>query len=159
MLSLAVHAGRELPQQERRAATPEPTNRGRGRLGPRAGNPKRTRPDYLEKRYSRTSVGIARREGAQRPQCAKERGPKDPGIAAPLAAAGCRGNCWYNTFGLSHASACSSPSSHSSTSPSRTFSSGPAARIFLREPHSEICMVWLWKNVGDDSWFVFIFCA
>ena len=28
------HAGRELPQQERRAATQEPAKRGRGRLGP-----------------------------------------------------------------------------------------------------------------------------
>ena len=26
------------------------------------------------------------------------KGPKDPGVAAPLTAAGCRGNCWYNFF-------------------------------------------------------------
>ena len=30
---------------------------------------------------------------AQRRQSVKGRGPKDPGVAAPLAAAGCRGNC------------------------------------------------------------------
>ena len=37
---------------------------------------------------------LHKREEPQRPQCAKVRGPKDPGVAAPLAAAGCRGNCW-----------------------------------------------------------------
>ena len=31
-------------------------------------------------------------EGAQRPQSVKGKGPKDPGVEAPLAAAGCRGN-------------------------------------------------------------------
>ena len=41
------------------------------------------------------------REGAQRPQCAKGRGPKDPGVAAPLPAAVCRGNCWRDTGGRS----------------------------------------------------------
>ena len=48
------------------------------------------------KRNSRNSVGgiNAEGEGPQRPQCAKGRGPKDLGVAAPLAAAGCRGNCW-----------------------------------------------------------------
>ena len=35
---------------------------------------------------------LHKREGAQRPKRAKGRGPKDPGVAAPLAAAGCRGN-------------------------------------------------------------------
>ena len=33
-------------------------------------------------------------EGTQRPQCVKEKGPENPDVAAPLAAAGCRGNCW-----------------------------------------------------------------
>ena len=33
-------------------------------------------------------------EGTQRPQYVKWKGPEDPGVAAPLAAAGCRGNCW-----------------------------------------------------------------
>ena len=33
-------------------------------------------------------------EGTQRPQCVKGKGPENPGVAAPLAAAGCRGNCW-----------------------------------------------------------------
>ena len=41
------HAGRELPQQERRAATQEPAKRERGRLGPRAGIPKRLRRNCL----------------------------------------------------------------------------------------------------------------
>ena len=41
------HAGRELPQQERRAATQEPAKRERGRHGPRAGIPKRLRPNCL----------------------------------------------------------------------------------------------------------------
>ena len=36
----------------------------------------------------------------RRPQCAKGNGPKDPGVAAPLAAAGCRGNCWRVMDGL-----------------------------------------------------------
>ena len=52
----------------KRAATLEPTMRRRGRLGPRAGNPKRTRPNCHEKRYSRTSVGMAQKgegEGTQ----------------------------------------------------------------------------------------------
>ena len=87
------YAGRELPQQERRAATQEPAKRGGGRLGPRAGIPKRERPNCHEERYSQTGVGSAPREGPQRPQCVKGRAPKDPGVAAPLAAAGCRGNC------------------------------------------------------------------
>ena len=33
-------------------------------------------------------------EGTQRAQLRKGRGPKDPGVAAPLAVAGCRGDCW-----------------------------------------------------------------
>ena len=41
----------------KRAATLEPTKRRKGRLGPRAGHPKRTRPNCHAKRYSRTSVG------------------------------------------------------------------------------------------------------
>ena len=41
----------------------------------------------------------------------------------PLAAACCRGSCWRDLGGRSHASACSSPSSHSWTSPSRTLPS------------------------------------
>ena len=34
--------------------------------------------------------------GAQRPQSVKGKGPKDPGVEAPLAAAGCRGNHLLN---------------------------------------------------------------
>ena len=86
----------------KRAATLEPTKRRRGRLGPRAGNPKRTRPNCNAKRYSRTSAGSI---SAQ-----KGRGPKDPGVAAPLATAGCRGSRWCDTGGRSRASAFSSPS-------------------------------------------------
>ena len=37
--------------------------------------------------------------GAQGPQCVKGRGPKDPGVAVPLPAAVCRGNCWRDTGG------------------------------------------------------------
>ena len=51
-------------------------------------------------------------EGPQQPQCVKGNGPKDPGVAAPLAAAGCCGNCYFDTGGRSHASARSSSSSH-----------------------------------------------
>ena len=35
-------------------------------------------------------------EGAQRPQSVKGKGPKDPGVEAPLASAGCRGNHLLN---------------------------------------------------------------
>ena len=91
-------------------------NEGRGRLGPRAGIPKRKRPNCHEKRYSRTSVGIAPREGAQRPRCVREKLPKDPGVAAPLAAAGCRGNCWYAGKIFSVASRWTTPSRLPSTS-------------------------------------------
>ena len=39
-------------------------------------------------------ASVQKKEGPQRPQRTKERGPKNPGVAAPLASAGCRGNCW-----------------------------------------------------------------
>ena len=41
-------------------------------------------------------ASVHKREGAQGPRCTKGKGPKDPGVAAPLAAAGCRGNCLYD---------------------------------------------------------------
>ena len=84
-------------------------------------------PLVNEKRYSRTSVGgiNAKGRGPKTPVRETE-GPKDPGVAAPLAAAGCRGNRWYDMGGRSHASASSSPSSHFWTSPWRTFPSGPS---------------------------------
>ena len=63
-----------------RAATRKPTRRGR--LGPRAGSPKRSRPNFHKKRYSRTVLHQG--EGPQRPQCVMVKGPKDPGVAAPL---------------------------------------------------------------------------
>ena len=79
---------------------------------------------------------------------------KNPGVAAPLVSASCRGNfwwtsncgcnflpssshlgirgnCWYDMGGRSHASACSSPSSHSWTCPSRTCPSGPSTPQIL----------------------------
>ena len=39
--------------------------------------------------------------GDPRTPAHKGRGPKDPGVAAPLAAAGCRGNCWRVVDGRS----------------------------------------------------------
>ena len=39
-------------------------------------------------------ASVHKREGTQRPRYAKGRGPKNPGVAAPLATANCRGNCW-----------------------------------------------------------------
>ena len=112
----------------KRAATLEPTKRQRGRLGPRAGIPKRMRPNCHKRRYSRTSVGIA----------PKGRGPKDPGVAAPLASAGCRGNrlpaasCvelrWYDMGGRSHTSAFSSDYW---SNPSRAILSGPSTPQIL----------------------------
>ena len=53
--------------------------------------------------------------------CVKGKGPKDRGVAAPLAPAGCCGNCNCDTGRQSHASARSSSSSHS-------LSSGPWSR-------------------------------
>ena len=67
----------------KRAATPEPSFRRRGRLGPRAGILKRKRPNCHSEENSQNSVGGI---------SAKGEGPKDPGVAAPLASAGCRGN-------------------------------------------------------------------
>ena len=54
-------------------------------------------------------------EGTQRPQCVKRNGPENPGVAAPLAAADCRGNCWYagrvssEEFGGQRLRACRAP--------------------------------------------------
>ena len=45
-------------------------------------------------------MGFAHREGAQRPQLVKGKGPENPGVAAPLAPAGCRGNFWRVVDGL-----------------------------------------------------------
>ena len=73
---------RAMVERAEGAATLEPTKRPRGRLGPRAGIPKRLRPNCH-----------SCPRGTQRPQCAKGKGPENPGVAAPLAAAGCRGNC------------------------------------------------------------------
>ena len=71
------------------------------------------------------------------------RGPWRCGAIPPCA--GCRGNCWYFMGGRSpHASARSSPLSHSWTNPSRTLPPRPAARFFLREAFFKLYMAWLW---------------
>ena len=87
----------------KRAATLEPTMRFRGRLGPRAGIPKRLRPNChsCPRGTLEPAWVLHQGEGTQRPQCVKEKGPENPGVAAPLAAAGCRGNCWCDTGGWS----------------------------------------------------------
>ena len=67
----------------------------------RTGNPKRLRSNCHSSLLvlSKTAWVAQNREGAQGPQCAKGRGPKDPGVAAPLPAAVCRGNCQRDTDG------------------------------------------------------------
>ena len=98
----------------------------------------------VSKRYSQTSVGSAQKGGGPKtPVCEGEgiRGPWRCGATPPCA--GCRGNCWSFMGGRSHASARSSPLSHSWTSPSRTFPPRPAAWFFLRDPFSELYMAWL----------------
>ena len=59
--------------------------------------PKETASQLPEERGTLETAWVAsvhKREGPQRPQCPKGRRPKDPSVAAPLAAAGCRGSCW-----------------------------------------------------------------
>ena len=59
--------------------------------------PKETASQLPQERGTLETAWVAsvhKREGPQRPKCAKGRGPKDPDVAAPLAAAGCLGNCW-----------------------------------------------------------------
>ena len=60
------------------AATQKPTKRRRGRLGPRAGNPKRKRPNCYRKEELSNQRGwhhCAKREGAQGPQWSKGQEP------------------------------------------------------------------------------------
>ena len=66
--------------------------------GPRAGNPKRQRPNcHSRPRGTLEPAWVLHQvEGPQRPQCVKGKGPKDPGVAAPPAPAGCRGNRLLN---------------------------------------------------------------
>ena len=67
-----------------RAATRKPTRRGR--LGPRAGIPKRTRPNCHQTGYSRTSVDCINKKrggGPKTPVCAGE-GTQGPWVAAHL---------------------------------------------------------------------------
>ena len=71
----------------------------------RAGNPQRKRPNcHKENVLSNQRGNCTKERRAQRPQGVKGRGLKDPGVAAPLAAAACRGNRWYDMGGRSHAS-------------------------------------------------------
>ena len=94
--------------------------------------PKEKVPLTATKRGALESASVASMpngRGPKDPSVRRGIGPKDPGVAAPLVAAGCRGNCLYDMGGRSHASACSSPSSHSWTSPSRTFPSGPSVLL------------------------------
>ena len=79
-----------------RAATRKPTKCHRGLThNSRAGNPKRLRPNChsCPRGTLEPAWLLHQGEGTQRPQCAKGKGPENPGVAAPLAAAGCRGNC------------------------------------------------------------------
>ena len=71
---------------EPKGATLEPTMRQRGRLGPRAGIPKRQLPNChsCQRGTLKTSWVAHKREGAERPQCAKGKGTEDPGVVAPL---------------------------------------------------------------------------
>ena len=79
-----------------RAATRKPTMWGR--LGPWAGMPKRTSDlgncHATDKGYSQTSVDCVRTKrggGPKTPLC-EGKGPENPGVVAPFAVAGCRGN-------------------------------------------------------------------
>ena len=78
-----------------RAATRKPTRRPRGLThNSRAGIPKRLRPNCHKRKYSQTSVdcvGTKRGGGPKTPLC-KGKGPENPGVVAPFAVAGCRGN-------------------------------------------------------------------
>ena len=107
----------------KRAATLEPTKRLRGRLGPRAGIPKRKRPNCHKKRYSRTSVGIAHKGGGpEDPKCVKGRdrraatagattGGRSGLLARLMDNAICRASAYSSTAGPFEAgSACLSPS-------------------------------------------------
>ena len=81
----------------KRAATLEPSRRRRRRLGPRADNPKRQRPNcHFRPRGTLEPAWVFHQgEGPQRQQRVKGKGPKDPGVVAPLAVAGRRGNRFY----------------------------------------------------------------
>ena len=86
-------------QKERR-----PENRPsdeRGRLGPRAGIPKENEAQLPQKGTLLPPWVLYQGEGPQRPHCVKGRGLKDFGVAAPLPAAGCCGNCFYVMGGRS----------------------------------------------------------
>ena len=105
------------------AATLEPTKQRRELThNSRAGNPKRLRPNCHSSQGGtlKTAWVAQNREGAQGPQCAKGRGPKDPGVAAPLPAAVCRGNCQSDTGGRRAYSAFCRASAYSEASGSDT---------------------------------------
>ena len=69
-----------------RAATLEPTKRQWGRLGPRAGIPKRLRPNCHSCPIGTLLPAwvLHQGKGPQGPHFVKGKGPKDPGVEAPL---------------------------------------------------------------------------
>ena len=77
---------RAMVDRTKRAATLEPTMRQRGRLGPWAGIPKRQLPNChsCQRGTLKTAWVAHKREEAQRPQCARGKGPEDPSVVAPL---------------------------------------------------------------------------
>ena len=78
-----------------RARGRRPENRpGGGRLGPRAGIQKRTRPKLPTNVLLSNQRGLqhTKRDGGPKIQLCQGKGPENPGVVAPLAVAGCRGN-------------------------------------------------------------------
>ena len=96
-----------------RAATRKTTRRGR--LGPRAGIPKRKLPNCQEQTGTLVTAWAAS-------TLCEGKGPENPGVVAPLADAGCRGNRRRDTSGQSQ----TSPSSTS-----RATRSSPSTPQFL----------------------------
>ena len=80
------------------AATQEPAI-------PRARIPKRMTPNCHKKVLSYQRGYCTKGRAPKKPGVRKGRGPRTPSVAAPLAAAGCCGNCYHDTGGRSHASA------------------------------------------------------
>ena len=110
-----------------------PSEKGGWLRTPRLGNPKRHRPNCLSSPRKGTPKSawvatVCKWEGAQRTQCAKGTGPKDPGVAAPLAVAGCRGKCWHVTVGWRRSTCLSS------STVATGFTRGAAHSLTLRRP-------------------------
>ena len=75
--------------------------------------PKEKAPQLPQKRGTLVSAWVAsvhKKGGGSKTPVYEGKGPKNPGVVAPLDAACCRGNCHYETGGRSHASARSVPS-------------------------------------------------